>query len=137
MMIVRNIRYLAFEIDKWLEQNFWYVNPVYSAQNRRFELFCGLFGRKCTIPMYILVEHALDTWRNNRLTVRLVIIGQDNTSEEYELGLLEKEFSIGDVVSNEFLENVLKIMSTIRDSPCETERAVKTRDVTLLIKDLT
>ncbi len=137
VMIVRNIRYLAFDIDKWLEQNVWYVNPVYSSQNRRFELFCGMFGRKCTIPVYVLVEHALDTWRNNRLTVRLVVVGQDKTGDEYELCLLEKEFSIGEVVSNEFLENILKIMLTIRDNPRETERAVKTKDITLLIKDLT
>lgn len=134
-MVVKNIRYLAYEIDKWLEQNFWYVTSVYSSRNRRFELFCGMFGRKCDIPVYILIEHAMDTWRNSRLTLRIVLVGHDKNTE-YELCLYEKEFGIGDCVENYVLESVLKLLSIIRDNPYDTERTTKEKDISVLLEDV-
>lgn len=132
-MVVKNIRYLAYDIDKWLEQNFWYVTSVYSSRNRRFELFCGMFGRKCDIPVYILIEHAMDTWRNSRLTLRIVLVGQDKNTE-YELCLYEKEFGIGDCIENSVLESMLKLLSIIRDNPCNMERTTKTKDISVLLE---
>lgn len=94
-----------------------------------------MFGRKCDIPVYILIEHAMDTWRNSRLTLRLVIVGQDKNTE-YELCLYEKEFGIGDCIENSVLESVLKPLITIRDNPWETERTVKTKDISVLLEDV-
>jgi hypothetical protein len=92
-----------------------------------------MFGRKCDIPVYILIEHAMDTWRNSRLTLRLVIVGKDKNTE-YELCLYEKEFGIGDFIENSILESMLKLLLIIRDNPRETERTTKTRDISVLLE---
>lgn len=92
-----------------------------------------MFGRKCDIPVYILIEHAMDTWRNSRLTLRIVLVGQDNNTE-YELCLYEKEFGIGDCIENSVLESMLKLLIIIRDNPWDTERITKTKDISVLLE---
>ena len=72
-MLVRNLKYLSYELSRRLEARLWYSHVHYNHHDRRFELFFGGFGKRCDKPLEIYVSHAHNTWKDSSMTVQLVL----------------------------------------------------------------
>lgn len=72
-MLVRNLKYLSYELSRRLEDRLWYSHVHYNHRDRRFELFFGGFGKRCDKPLEIYVSHAHNTWKDASMTVQLVL----------------------------------------------------------------
>lgn len=128
-MKVGNLKYLAFEMGRWFESHYWLTYPNYDSHNRRFEIIFGNFGKRCDITLYLMLEHALNTWINHDITIRLVLVDipQTQAREDVpnEVCLYSRLCHIGDILDDNDMNELLSFMEFIRDCPNEVNRFVR------------
>lgn len=115
-MKIRNLKYAAYEISKYLETLLWHTYPWYDHLNRRFELFIGYFGVRCETPLMLWISHAPDTWKNNNIAIQLMFGDTE---------LLGCGTHPGEVLPDAFLSRMYNLLLDVRDNSWRYETYVK------------